>query len=225
MLGRVLEDHPDGAFTYLRGMLAGSSHGPHPLSEWALRQTRYGSGVDMPGSEYRNKWSMYQSVQARDAIRRSAARRAPSVRTTCAISLARPRISGRRVRSTVAVNESTANVPAVSSTPIPSADMRCAQYHARGYGRCRAGSERVAGVHLRGRPTRHLLPCQPKLVRAVLPAYSALGWATCRSQNEYSRAGCGARRPDASLNAPTGTGLEPRGSLAALLGIATTLAT
>ena len=33
----VLEDHPDRAFTYLGGMLAGSSHGLHPLSEWALR--------------------------------------------------------------------------------------------------------------------------------------------------------------------------------------------
>jgi len=33
-------------------------------------------------------------------------------------------------------------------------------------------------------PTRRWT-CQPKLVRAVLPAYSALGWATCRSQNDY----------------------------------------
>ena len=37
MLGGVLEDHPDGAFTHLRGILAGSSHGLHPLSERALR--------------------------------------------------------------------------------------------------------------------------------------------------------------------------------------------
>ena len=43
MLGGVLQDHPDGALTQLRGILARSSHGPHPLTEWALRQTRYGS--------------------------------------------------------------------------------------------------------------------------------------------------------------------------------------
>src|SRR5262245_59185731 len=38
-----VEDHPDCALTQLRGVLAGSSHGLHPLSEWALRQTRYDS--------------------------------------------------------------------------------------------------------------------------------------------------------------------------------------
>ena len=37
MLGGVIEDHPNGALTHLRGMFAGSSHWVHPLSEWALR--------------------------------------------------------------------------------------------------------------------------------------------------------------------------------------------
>src|SRR5262245_10462040 len=43
MLGGLIEDHPDGSFTDLRRMLTGSSHGSHPLSEWALGPTRYGS--------------------------------------------------------------------------------------------------------------------------------------------------------------------------------------
>jgi len=34
MLVGVVKDHPDGAFTQLRGILAGSRHGLHPLSEW-----------------------------------------------------------------------------------------------------------------------------------------------------------------------------------------------
>ena len=37
MLDGVREDCPDGALAYLRGMLTGSSHGLHPLSERALR--------------------------------------------------------------------------------------------------------------------------------------------------------------------------------------------
>ena len=37
MVRGMVEDHPDGAFTQFRGVLAGSSHGPHPLLEWALR--------------------------------------------------------------------------------------------------------------------------------------------------------------------------------------------
>src|SRR5262249_37327269 len=54
MLGGVVEDHPDCALTQLRGVLAGSSHGLHPLSEWALRQTRYDSGsVQREGSHPR----------------------------------------------------------------------------------------------------------------------------------------------------------------------------
>src|SRR5215510_12585872 len=43
MLGGVVEDHPDCTLTQLRGVLTGASHGLHPLSEWALRQTRYDS--------------------------------------------------------------------------------------------------------------------------------------------------------------------------------------
>src|SRR5262245_49112033 len=43
MLGGPVEDHPNGSFTYLRRMLTGASHGSHPLSEWALRPTQYGS--------------------------------------------------------------------------------------------------------------------------------------------------------------------------------------
>src|SRR5262245_5101997 len=43
MLRGLVDDHPDGSFSYLRGMLTGSSHGSHPLSEWALRPTRYAS--------------------------------------------------------------------------------------------------------------------------------------------------------------------------------------
>src|SRR5262249_5394195 len=43
MLGSLVEDHPNGSFTYFRGMLTGSSHESHPLSEWALRPTRYAS--------------------------------------------------------------------------------------------------------------------------------------------------------------------------------------
>ncbi len=35
----VVEHHPDRAFTLLRGIVAGSGHGLHPLSEWALRET------------------------------------------------------------------------------------------------------------------------------------------------------------------------------------------
>src|SRR5436190_8850770 len=35
--------HPHRALTQLRRVLASSSHGPHPPSEWALRQSRYGS--------------------------------------------------------------------------------------------------------------------------------------------------------------------------------------
>ena len=42
---RMFLNEPDRAFTQLRGVLAGSCHGLHPLSEWALRQTRYGSVV------------------------------------------------------------------------------------------------------------------------------------------------------------------------------------
>jgi hypothetical protein len=38
--GRMLEDHPNRAFTKFWGVLAGSCHGLHPLSERALRQTR-----------------------------------------------------------------------------------------------------------------------------------------------------------------------------------------
>jgi hypothetical protein len=38
-----LEHRPDRTFTQLGGILTRSSYGPHPLSEWALRQTRYGS--------------------------------------------------------------------------------------------------------------------------------------------------------------------------------------
>jgi hypothetical protein len=34
MLGGVVEDHPNGTFTYLWGMLTGSAHESHPLSEW-----------------------------------------------------------------------------------------------------------------------------------------------------------------------------------------------
>ena len=43
MRGCLLEHHPDRAFTDLRGILTGSSHGLHPLSERALRLTRYDS--------------------------------------------------------------------------------------------------------------------------------------------------------------------------------------
>src|SRR5262249_4477944 len=46
MLGRLVEDHSDGAFTHFWRMLTGSSHGSHPLSEWALRPTRYASHQD-----------------------------------------------------------------------------------------------------------------------------------------------------------------------------------
>jgi len=37
------EDHSDCALTQLLGVLAGSWHGLHPLSEWALRRTQYDS--------------------------------------------------------------------------------------------------------------------------------------------------------------------------------------
>jgi hypothetical protein len=40
---RMFLNESDRALTQLRGVLAGSCHGLHPLSEWALRQTRYGS--------------------------------------------------------------------------------------------------------------------------------------------------------------------------------------
>src|SRR5215510_4247980 len=46
MLGGVVEDHPDCTLTQLRGVLTGASHGLHPLSEWALRQTRYDSALE-----------------------------------------------------------------------------------------------------------------------------------------------------------------------------------
>jgi hypothetical protein len=39
----VLLHQPHEALAYLRGVLAGSCHGVHPLNEWALRQSRRGS--------------------------------------------------------------------------------------------------------------------------------------------------------------------------------------
>jgi hypothetical protein len=41
VLGGMIEDHADRALTQLGGILAGSGHRSHPLSEWTLRQTRY----------------------------------------------------------------------------------------------------------------------------------------------------------------------------------------
>src|SRR5439155_12879366 len=43
ILGRVVEDHPHRPLTQLWRVLASSSHGLHPPSEWALRQSRYDS--------------------------------------------------------------------------------------------------------------------------------------------------------------------------------------
>jgi len=43
ILATVLLDHAHGALTDFGGKPTGASHRVHPLSEWALRQSRYGS--------------------------------------------------------------------------------------------------------------------------------------------------------------------------------------
>src|SRR5436853_7728278 len=53
MFGGVLLHHANRALTQLRGILGWSCHGLHPLSEWALRGSRYGSVRRVPNRRAR----------------------------------------------------------------------------------------------------------------------------------------------------------------------------
>src|SRR5262249_55223554 len=83
IFGRVLEDHPHRPLPQLWRVLASSSHGPHPPSEWALRQSRYGSrklltgavGQSHPRGTLKCRYRAYGSIPKRAPQRRGRGRR------------------------------------------------------------------------------------------------------------------------------------------------------
>jgi hypothetical protein len=90
---RVLLNHPHATLTELRRVLAGSCHGLHPLSEWALRETRYDS------------------------------KRANSTRSVSVTAMAAATAMFRVANSVASVNRSDRDAPVTPATKPPRNDV------------------------------------------------------------------------------------------------------